>query len=63
MALSSSAAVRITTFGRATSVPPMGNVMVIQAARVGALKLFPQTDRFVSQYAIKVSTVAAQSQF
>lgn len=56
-ALTSSAAVRMTTFGLVTSVPPMANVMVMQTTHVGALKLFPQMDSIVSQYTIKVSTM------
>lgn len=57
MALGSSATVRMTTFGLVTSVPPMGNVTVIQTTHVDASKLFPQMDSTVNQYTIKVSTI------
>ena len=57
MALSSSAAVRMTISGLVTSVPPMGNVMVTQITHVAALRLFPQMDNIVSQSNIKVSAM------
>lgn len=57
MAQTSSAAVRSTTYGLVTCVPPMANVMVTQTEHVDAFKLFPQMDSIVSQYAIKVSSV------
>lgn len=49
MAMGSSATVRMTTFGLVTSVPPMGNVMVIKPTHVGASKLFLQMDSIVNQ--------------
>lgn len=59
--MGSSAAVRMTTFGLVTSVPPMANVMVIQTTHVGASKLFPQMDSIANQYIIKVSTIYYQT--
>lgn len=53
----SSATVRMTTCGLVTSAPPMGNVMVMPTAHVGALKLFPQMESIVNQYIIRVSTL------
>jgi len=59
MALRFNANVRMTTFGRVTHVPPMGNVMVIQPAPVGALQLSPMMDSTANQYIIKVSNTIA----
>lgn len=60
-ALISSAAVRMTTFGLVTSVPPMGNVTVTRITHVAALRLFPQMDSIVSQSNIKVSAVVTHT--
>lgn len=42
MVKGSSATVRMTTFGLVTNVPPMGNVIVIQATTAHALEPFSQ---------------------